>query len=82
QKNLQTMINERLNAYLGNAIQVLWNRPFLQGEIVSKFTTKFPLPHFIVLNTLLTYNFLNDPGLLSAFFKALIPISSSIPLPK
>jgi hypothetical protein len=79
QKNLQIMINERLNAYLGNAIHVLWNRPFLQS---SKFTTNFRPPHFMVLNTLLTYNFLNDPGLLGSFFKALIPISSSIPLPK
>jgi len=79
QKTLQIMINERLNTYLGNAVHVLWNRPFLQR---SKFTTNFLPPHFIVLNTLLTYNFLNDPGLLGAFFKALFPISSSIPLPK
>ncbi|MHA1746712.1 MAG: hypothetical protein ACTSWW_11985 [Promethearchaeota archaeon] len=79
QKTLQIMINERLNAHIGNAVHVLWNRPFLQR---SKFTTNFLPPHFIVLNTLLTYNFLNDPGLLGAFFKALIPISSSIPLPK
>ena len=81
--NFQVLINERLNAYLGNAINILWNQPFLgQGEIISNFTTKFPSPHFIVLNTLLTYNFLNDPGLLGAFFKALIPISPSITLPK
>jgi len=80
EKKLQSMINERLNAYLGNSIQVLWNSPFLEGEIAAKFTSKFLSPHFIVLNTLLTYNFLNDPGLMAAFFKAMIPISSSIPL--